>query len=78
MFVSCDRHFCVTKYFHRASVRAGWSGLDFRQGQGMPLLFATPSRSVLGPTQPPIQWVPESLFTGGKAADAWSESLISI
>jgi len=30
------------------------------------LLFATASRPVLGPIQPPIQWVPGSLFPGVK------------
>ena len=32
--------------------------------------FPHPSRSVLGPIQSPIQWVP-SLFVGGKAEKEW-------
>jgi hypothetical protein len=30
-------------------------------------LFSTASRSVLGPTQPPIQWVPGALSPGREA-----------
>jgi hypothetical protein len=35
-------------------------------------LFTTASRMALGPTQPPIQWVPGALSLGDKAAGAWS------
>jgi hypothetical protein len=38
----------------------GVLGFDSRQGLGT-FLFTTASRPALGPTQPPIQWVPVSL-----------------
>jgi hypothetical protein len=38
-------------------LRAGRQGFDSRQGLRN-VLFATASRPALGPTQPPIQWVP--------------------
>jgi hypothetical protein len=40
-----------------AGLRAGWSGFESRQGLGI-CLFTTASRTALGPTQPPIQWLP--------------------
>jgi hypothetical protein len=41
------------------------STLDFRRGLGI-FLFTTASRTALGPTQPPIQWVLGSLSLGVK------------
>jgi hypothetical protein len=37
---------------------------DFRRGLG--IFFTTASRPALGPTQPPIQWVPGTLSVGVK------------
>jgi hypothetical protein len=41
-------------------------GIESRWGLDIP----QPSRPALGPTQPPVQWVP-SLFLEVKAAGAW-------
>jgi len=38
-------------------LRAGRSGFDYRPGLEI-LLFSIASRTSLGPTPPPIQWVP--------------------
>jgi hypothetical protein len=52
-------------------VKNAWSwtigvlGIDPRRGLGI-FLFTTASRTSLGPTQPPIQWVPGALFLGVK------------
>jgi hypothetical protein len=43
---------------------AGRSGFDSRWGLG--ILFGTVSRPALGPTLPPIQWVPRALSLGVK------------
>jgi hypothetical protein len=42
-------------------------GLNY--GSGSEFFFATTSRLALGPTQPPIQWVPGA-FPGSKGAKA--------
>jgi hypothetical protein len=51
--------------FFSPATRAGQSGFDPRQGQRT-FLLAPASRPTLGPTQPPIQWVPGVLPPGVK------------
>jgi hypothetical protein len=46
-------------------LRFGVLGFDSRRGLGI-FLFTTASRTSLGPTQPPIQWVPGVLSLGVK------------
>jgi hypothetical protein len=41
------------------------SGVRFPAGLGI-FLFTTASRTALGPTQPPIQWVPGAISLGVK------------
>jgi len=51
---------------HIDLLRAERSRIECRWGRDFPR-SSTPA---LGPTQPPIQWVP-GLFPGGKAVEAW-------
>jgi hypothetical protein len=53
-------HYVIFSIF-QFSWATGWTigvlGFDFCRGLGI-LLFTTASRTALGPTQPPIQWIP--------------------
>jgi hypothetical protein len=51
-------------------LRAGRPGFDSRIGKIF--LLSTASSPTLGPTQLPIQWVPDTISPGGKAA--WREA----
>jgi hypothetical protein len=46
---------------YSAGLRAGWSEVRVLAGSG-----TTASRQAVGPTQPPIQWVPRALSLGVK------------
>jgi hypothetical protein len=58
--------FWITKVY-LFSVATGWriGGFESRKGLGI-FLFTTVSRTALGATQPPIQWVPRALSLGVK------------
>jgi hypothetical protein len=47
--------------WYSVGLRAGWSGVRVPV-RTRNFLFTTASRLALGPTQPPIQWVPGNLF----------------
>jgi hypothetical protein len=59
----------------------GVLGFDSRRELGI-FLFTTASRTALGPTQPPIQWVPRALSLGvkrpGREADHLPPSSVEV
>jgi hypothetical protein len=59
----------VHDVYYKYKYKVGWTigvlGFDSRRGLGI-FLFSTASRSALGLTQPPIQWVPRALPLGVK------------
>jgi hypothetical protein len=55
-------------------LRAGQWGFDSWQGQRS-FLFATASRPILGPTQPPMQWISGPVSPGIKRSGRGAEHL---
>jgi hypothetical protein len=55
----------------------GWTigvlGFDSRRGLGI-FLFTTAPRTALGPSQPPIQWIPGALSLGVKRPGCEADS----
>jgi hypothetical protein len=43
------------------SLRTGWPGFDSKKGN----FFVSASRPTLGPTEPPVYWIPGVLSLGG-------------
>lgn len=77
VFTSIERNFCTASIWYSYYV-THWtsedSGFDSRQGNKF-CQFSIISRQALGPTQPPVQWVPECFFPGIQAY--YSTSLIA-
>jgi hypothetical protein len=67
--VPCHNIFYIFIFINRSrysdGLRAGRPGRDSRQGQDI-VLFFTASRPALGPTHPPVHWVPGALSPGVK------------
>jgi hypothetical protein len=62
--VGCTPFFSLLCPWRLDGLLAGQPGSDSRQGQIF--LFSTMFRPVLGPSQPPIQWLPVALSSGLK------------
>jgi len=63
-----------------AADSSGWIILVLLPGSGKIFPFSKMSRPALGPTQPPIQWVPRIPSVGGgggKAVGAWGDHSLS-
>jgi hypothetical protein len=57
--------------WYGAGLRAGWSGVRVAGRDWA-------ARMALGPTQPPVQWVPGACSLGIKRAESWSWPLTTI